>query len=77
MPRFARVALNPRDRGLAAQSLEAFALNRLICAKKSKANSLEKGISLFKSFESRVYNENSDRLSPSALTNDCLSPFFC
>jgi hypothetical protein len=39
-------------------------MNRLISAKKSKANSLEKGITKSKRLESRVYNENIDRLSP-------------
>ena len=58
MPSAGGLTLDPRDRGLAIQSLEAFALITAICAQKSKANSLEKGIIQTQRLESRVYNES-------------------
>jgi hypothetical protein len=73
MPSAGGFTYDPRDRGLATQSLEAFALIAAICAQKSKANSLEKGITQTQRLESRVYNENIDRMSPCALTNSFLS----
>jgi hypothetical protein len=44
-------------------------MSALICAQKSKANSLAKGITLALSVEYGVYNENTAQLSPSLWTN--------